>query len=164
MKKTFALITAFALTVAFAGVAQAQAQKTYRWKDKAGNVQYGNVPPQGVHATPLNVQPVSPATSGGAGSAPLTPAQEQLQFRRRRLEQQKAEAKAKRERARAEARKLNCTNARDALRTLESGQRVVKINAKGERYFLSGAERTRETAQARQAVSQWCRKSDETPR
>jgi transcriptional regulator with AAA-type ATPase domain len=45
---------------------------------------------------------------------------------------------------------------RALLRTLESGQRIARTDAKGERSFLDEAQVAQEAAKARQAVQQWC--------
>lgn len=146
------------------GTAHAQA---YKWVDKNGHVEYGDRPPAGAKVTPLrNVAPPSaPAASassanGGAKNAkkgPLTPAQQELEFRRRMKAAQDAAAKADRERKAAEEKKENCENARQTLRTLQSGQRIARTDSKGERYFISDEQRAQDTARARSAVSQWCK-------
>jgi hypothetical protein len=51
----------------------------------------------------------------------------------------------------------NCARAQDALRTLETGQRVARTDTKGERYFLDDAQTAQETARARQSVQEWCK-------
>lgn len=151
MKITLAAAVVLALAAFCAAGAQAQA---YRWKDSAGNVHYGDAPPPGVHATPLNLPAAPPAASHATQA--LTPAQEQQRFRKAQLEQRKAEEKAARAREQAQAKQQNCASARASLRTLESGQRVVTIDAKGERHYLDDAERAQQAARARKAVKQWC--------
>ncbi len=151
MRKTFVTGFAFAVAACVAAAAHAQA---YRWTDKDGHVQYGDAPPPGVRATPIAL-PASPAPSAGA-KPPLTPAQEEQQFRKRQLEKQKAEEKTAQEREQAEAKKQNCASAQESLRVLQSGQRVARVDAKGERYYLDDAQRAQETARAQEAVKQWC--------
>jgi len=153
-----------ALVAVVAGTAQAQG---YKWLDNNGHVHYGDVPPPGANATPLRPPP-EPATSSAPGAAgtggakdtikgPLTPAEQDLAFRRRLKEAQEAAAKADRERQDAEAKKANCESARQALETLGSGQRIMRADSNGERYFISDAQRAQDTSRAREAVSQWCK-------
>jgi len=156
------------LAAAAIGTAQAQA---YRWVDKNGHVEYGDTPPSGTKATRLRGVAPAPAqpgassaeTASGKGDAknpqngPLTPAQQELKFRREMKAAQDAAAKADRERKAAEEKKENCQNAQQALRTLQSGQRIARTDSKGERYFISDTERAQETARAQRAVSQWCK-------
>jgi len=150
----------------YTAVASAQ---LYRWVDSDGRVHYTNTaPPAGAKsrtlAAPANA-PVSPATPGesapdaaakDASKGPLTPAEQEQAFRKRQLETQKAAEKAEAERKESAAKADNCERAREYLRTLESGQRVSRTNAQGEREFLDDAVRARETESARQAVTDWC--------
>jgi len=151
-----------ALAAFAVGSAHAQA---FKWVDSSGNVGYGDAPPPGAtKVTPLQGIAPPPAaapsaeTSGAAGTkhGPLTPAEQDLEFRRRLKESQEAAAKADRERQAAEAKKANCESARQSLQTLDSGQRIMRIDSNGERYFISDTQREQETARAREAVGQWC--------
>lgn len=57
----------------------------------------------------------------------------------------------------AQVKRENCSRAQDALRTLESGQRISRTDSKGERYFLEESQIAQETAKARESVGQWCK-------
>ena len=149
------------------GLAAAAAHaQGYKWIDTDGHVKYGDTPPPGVKATPLGPPPPpvsteSPSSAAGGGAAaapkgPLTPAQQELEFRRRIKEAQEAAAKADKERQAAEDKKQNCASAQEALRTLESGQRIMRTDEKGERYYVSDQQRAADEARARQAVSDYC--------
>jgi len=144
------------LVLALAAAAQAQ---QYKWVDKNGRTQYGDVPPPGVKATALRPAPAPAAqpAAKGAGKAPLTPAEQELEFRRRQKEKDDAAMKEAQAKQASEAEKQNCENAKQTLRTLESGQRITRTDEKGERYFLDEAQIARETARAREAVSSWCK-------
>ena len=141
----------------------------YRWVDGDGRVHYSSTPPPaGVKSRTLAAPasaPVSPATNGegapdaaakDAAKGPLTPAEQEQAFRKRQLEAQKAAEKAEAERKESAAQADNCNRAREYLRTLESGQRVSRTNAQGEREYIDDAARARETESARQAVTDWC--------
>jgi len=154
MKASLGVGLVFGILVA----AAAQAQQ-YKWVDQSGRTQYGDVPPPGVKAIPLRA-PAGPAArpaSKDAGKAPLTPAERELEFRRRQKEKEDAAAKNAQAQQAAEAEKQNCENATQVLRSLESGERIARIDAKGERYFLDDAQRAQEIARARQAASSWCK-------
>lgn len=143
------------------GLAAAAQAQGYKWIDKDGNVHYGDRPPPGASVTPLGPPPPpvnmqSPSSAEGASKGPLTPAQQELEFRRRIKEAQEAAAKADKERQAAEDKKQNCANAQEALRTLESGQRIMRVDEKGERYFISDEQRAADEARARRAVSDYC--------
>lgn len=141
------------LSLAFAAGASAQ---LYRWVDKDGRVRYTDTPPPaGVQSRKLGA-PAPDAAAQGASKGPLTPAEQEQAFRKRRLEAQKAAEKSELARKEAEAKQQNCARAQEYLRTLESGQRVTRTNAQGEREFIDDATRARETQAARQAVRDWC--------
>jgi hypothetical protein len=166
MKRTCLLI---ALLLAAAGASAQQ----YKWVDRNGRVQYGDVPPAGANAVPLR-GPSSRAPAavedkadektqdkaegnGEAKKGPLTPAQQEAEFRKRREEAEKARLKQAEAAEQLSAKKENCTLAQNQLRTMESGQRISRTDASGERYFLDDAQIAQEAAKARQAVQQWCK-------
>jgi Domain of unknown function (DUF4124) len=153
MKRTF-LVPCFVLVLA--AVAGGAVAQQYKWVDESGRVRYGDVPPAGVQATPLR----APATGSAAPSPEardprtLTPEQE---FRMRQEDAQRErdmQAKADQD---AQGKRENCSRAQDALRTLESGQRISRTDSKGERYFLDEAQVAQETVKARESVGQWCK-------
>ena len=143
----------FAATLAFAATALAQ---QYRWVDKDGRVQYGDVPPPGVSASRLKGPAAAPAAAEPKTKGPLTPAEQEAAFRKRQLDGEKEREKQAQAEKQTQARQENCARAQQALRTLESGQRISRTDAKGERYILDDAQIAQETVQARQAVKASC--------
>jgi len=153
-------------------VATAAHAQGYKWVDQNGHTQYGDIPPAGVKATPLGAPPPpisapansapAPSAAGKAGAppaakkGPLTPAEQELEFRRRIKDAQEAAAKAEKEQQQAREKKENCDNARESLRVLESGQRVARVDEKGERYYISDQQRDADAARAREQVRQSC--------
>jgi len=119
---------------------------------------------EGAHAAPPAAPapaaaPDDAAKDAGAKDArkgPLTPAEQEQEYRKRQLEAQKARGKEALAAKDAEAKQENCVRAREALRTFESGQRVSRTNAQGERYYLDDDARASETEAARRAVQDWC--------
>jgi hypothetical protein len=151
------------LGVMLAVAAGASAQ-LYRWVDKDGKVRYTDTPPPaGVKARTLRA-PASAGSSAepeeaaakGAPKGPLTPAQQEQEFRKRQLEGQKGREKEDQAKREAETKQANCASARQALATLESGQRITRTDAQGERAFLEDDARAQETERARQSVREWC--------
>jgi hypothetical protein len=157
MKSTLLL---FGLLLVTAGASAQQ----YKWVDRNGRVQYGDVPPPGVSATPLRaptgrsapVPSAQPEAKAEAKKGPLSAAEQEAAFRKRQEEAEKDRQKQAQASEQAAARKENCTAAQNQLRTMESGQRIARTDANGERYFLDDAQVAQETAKARQAVQQWC--------
>jgi hypothetical protein len=146
MKRAFlALVVAAAASNAFA--------QQYKWVDEMGRVRYGDLPPAGVQATPLRAPPPGAATPApemkkDAAKAATPKRQEDTQKEREMQAKAEQDAQIKRE---------NCARAQDVLRTMESGQRIARVDSKGERYYLDDAQIAQETAKARESVQQWCK-------
>jgi len=165
-------IPAWALLIVACVMAATALAQTYKWVDKDGKIRYGDTPPPGVNAKTLStprgggspaVEPAANDTTAGknapakgARKGPLTPAEQEMEFRRRAKEAKENAAKAEKDKQEADARKQNCQDSRESLRALESGQRIARTDAQGERYVLDEAQTAQEAARARQAVSQWC--------
>jgi hypothetical protein len=159
----------FLVGVALALCAAAANAQQYKWKDSRGRTVYGDLPPAGVKATPLTstsappaASAAPPATEAGSKAAaksskPLTPAEQEMEFRRRVKEAQEAAAKQGKEREDERDRQQNCELAREQERTLSSGQRISRVDQKGERYYMNDAQRAQELAQARRSISDWCK-------
>jgi len=135
----------------------------YKWLDERGRVQYGDSPPPGAKATRLGppaaatAQPApKEADAKAAKKGPLTPAEQEAEFRKRQAEAAKEREKQAQATQEAQAKKENCSRAQESLRALESGQRIARTDAKGERYYLEDAQLAQETVKARQTVQQWC--------
>jgi hypothetical protein len=150
----------FLLALAFAGAAHAQ---QFKWIDKDGKTRYGDNPPAGVKATALGAPasgaaPASPAAAAkDAKKGPLTTAEREQDFRNRQREAKKASEKSDEERLAQAARKDDCERAREYVRTLESGQRIARTDASGERYFLDENQVAQEIVKARQSAQQTCK-------
>ena len=123
-----------------AGSALAQ---MYRWVDADGKVRYGDTPPPGAKTSSIK------APSGGAAPAaaaakdakkgPLTAAEQEQEYRKRQAESGKAAAKAEAENRAKTERNEACERTREYLSSLQSGQRIARADAKGERYYLEEA-------------------------
>jgi hypothetical protein len=159
----------FITSLAFTGAAAAQ----YKWVDQNGKVQYGDVPPPGVNASPMRrkAPPVtySPPEASDKNDAdkkdgdkkdnarkgPLTAAEQDAEFRKRHKDaEQERQKQAKAQQDAAEKRE-NCVRAQEYVRALETG-RLARTDSKGETYYLDEAQAAREATKARQSVQQWC--------
>ena len=145
------------IVLGFTGGAFAQ---QYKWVDKDGRLQYGDVPPPGVKAQRLRPPPTGSApapSSTGAAKKDDKPLSPEAAFQKRQKETKEAEDKAAKERAEADLRRGNCEAAQAALRQIQSGQRMMTMNAQGERVFLDDSARAAEEARAQKAVSENCK-------
>jgi Domain of unknown function (DUF4124) len=156
MKQAWVLL----LALAFAGAAQAQ---SYKWVDKDGKTRYGDTPPPGVKATSLK-GPASPgpapavpgAASKDAKKGPLTPAEQEQEYRKRTEAAAKDQQKADQERQAKADNAAECARTRESLRTLQSGQRITRTNAAGEIYYIDDSQLAQEISQAQQTISKFC--------
>lgn len=99
----------------------------------------------------------APGAPAAAASAPRTPLEKEVDARRRAADAEAA-AKAKATEARnAEIRAENCRKARAHITALESGQRMARVNDKGEREVLDDKARADEMRAAREVVTSDCR-------
>ena len=151
-------------------LAMPAANAQWKWRDKSGQVNASDRPPplevpeKDIIARPApevrNVFPVAGAASAASGAAatPRAPGGEaQLEARRRAAEQEQA-AKTKAEEERVKAQRAdNCRRARGHLAALEGGQRIARVNEKGEREVLDDRGIADETRQARAVISSDCR-------
>jgi len=153
MRRIFLLL---ALACA-AGAAQAQIRC---WNDADGKRACGDAPPPGAKVTTLRGAGAADAAPGAAAKdakkGPLSPAEQEQQFRKRQLDAQKAADKSAAAEKVAAEKQASCAQARDALRMYESGQRVTRTDANGERYFLDENQVAAETARAREVAQQTC--------
>jgi hypothetical protein len=159
MKRIFVIAVVMSFAALPGGNATAQ---QYKWTDRDGKVQYGDVPPPGAQATPLKGPRAAPAAAPAdaaakdAGKGPLTPAEQEAEYRKRQLEAQKGREKDERAAQDAQMKRDNCAGAQEQLRILESGQRYARTDAKGERYYVDDEQRAAEAARARKLVGDWC--------
>jgi hypothetical protein len=135
-------------------VATVAAAQQYKWVDKDGKVRYGDTPPPGVKAQALR-SPSGPAPAAATKGEKdkLSP---EAAFRKRQEDAAKEREKQAQSQEQMAAKKEECDRAQEALRTLTSGQRIVRTDPKGERYYLEDADIAKEAAKARQAVQQAC--------
>jgi hypothetical protein len=146
-----------AFTVA-TGAAQAQIKC---WNQDGKRV-CGDTPPPGAKVTTLRGPASGPAAPGPAPTGkdakkgPLTPAEREQEYRKRQAESRKAAEKQAAEGKTAEAKRYNCSQAREAVTTFESGQRIMRVRPDGERYFLDDAQIAQELAKSRQLVQENC--------
>ena len=135
-------------TLAFA----ATAQQIYKWTDKDGRVHYGEKPPEDVKSNEVKVQ------TGGSG-APTEDAQswkqKEVEFQKRKQERDKVDHAAGDADKAAERRKKLCENARGELQFVSSGV-LYENNDKGERVYLTEAQRAQRIERAKQKIAANC--------
>ena len=146
------------------------AHAQWKWRDQTGQINASDrPPPRDIPEKDILARPApearrasTPAPAASAASAAVPAARPpagdpQLEARRRAAEQeQAAKAKAEDERNKQQ-RAENCRRARGHLAALETGQRIARINEKGEREVLDDRGIAEETRQARSVIASDCR-------
>jgi Domain of unknown function (DUF4124) len=139
----------FAALFAWSGMASAV---VYKWVDAQGKVQYGDNPPDGVHAEVVELlgthaarqanttaKPVSSAsTPSGDKSATDTAAQKQISDDV------------------AQTRDKQCADAQDRYKKLIEGRRIYKTGPNGEREYLNSEEIDKQRLEAKSDVDTIC--------
>jgi len=127
-----------------------------KWVDADGKVHYSDSPP-----VDAEVESVRNISGKGQEAAPAdfsskTYSQREAELKKSRLEKKEASEKSALEAARQQERKQNCAAARENLRALESGTRLVTYDENGEKRFLDDAARELRMSSAREAVKTNC--------
>jgi hypothetical protein len=154
------------LTLALCLAAPAQAQ--WLWRDKDGQINASDRPPprdvpdKDILGRPaadgrrLLPAPAPPLAASGATAAP-TPLERELLARKRAAEQEQAAKTSADELRLAGQRADNCRSARSHQAALEGGQRIARVNEKGEREILDDKGRAEEMRRAREVIASDCR-------
>lgn len=156
----------------------APAEAQWRWRDASGRVTASDRPPPkeipekdilsrpasaALRRPPAAAEPASAAASGAVAASGVLAAsapgglQAEVEARRKRAEQEQA-ARAKADDVRLAAQRAeNCRRARSHVAALESGQRMAKVNERGEREVLDDRARADELRAARAVIASDCR-------
>lgn len=142
----------------------------WKWRDQRGQTQYSDLPPPlGVPERDILQRPsasgarralVITAPASAASAAPLAAvraSEPELEARRKKAEQDVADKKKAEEARLAVARADNCARAREQLRTIDSGLRMARVNAKGEREVIDDTTRAAEAERLRAMIASECK-------
>jgi len=120
----------------------------YKWTDAQGKIQYGDTPPNGVHAEVVELlgthaaRASSTASTDRPASAPSSP--------------NANDAKKAVDSDVAETRDKQCTDAQDRYKKLIEGRRLYKTGDNGEREYLSSEQIDSERLNAKREVDEIC--------
>ena len=119
----------------------------YKWTDAQGKIQYGDTPPDGVHAEVVELlgthaAHTSTASTERPASAPSSPAAN--------------DAKKAVDSDVAATRDKQCTDAQDRYKKLIEGRRLYKTGDNGEREYLSSEQIDSERLNAKREVDEIC--------
>jgi Domain of unknown function (DUF4124) len=140
----------FAALIAWSGMASAV---VYKWVDPSGKVQYGDRPPDGVHAEVVELLISHSASSARSAStaAPAPAARNASVPAAKDSDDKKAVAQDV-----AQTRDKQCTDAQDHYKKLIEGRRLYKTGPDGERQFMNSEEIDTERLNAKRDVDTIC--------
>jgi len=139
----------FAALIAWSGMASAV---VYKWVDAQGKLQYGDRPPDGVHAEVVELLiPHSASTRSASTPAPAPAAKNTAVPTAKDLDDKKAVDQDV-----AQTRDKQCTDAQDRYKKLIEGRKLYKTGPDGERQFMSSQEIDTERLNAKQDVDTIC--------
>lgn len=139
------------------------AAQIYEWRDAQGMLNYSDRPPAGVAAKlvkPGNIGAATASAPADESAEPQTPSwmERDRELRERRAQAAEARARADQERRLAAEREADCDRARGQLQALESGQRISRFNARGEREILDDETRAHELTRTRAWLDTNCKR------
>jgi hypothetical protein len=144
----------------------------WAWRDARGQMVYSDrAPPAEVKPEQIVKQPraaeavppapgSAPAPAAGATTVPArqkSAAELEMEFRQRQQQRAEAEKKTQEQQATNQQRNAECERARGYLMALERGERVFRLNAKGEREYLEDAQRNADIQRLRQQMAASCK-------
>jgi Domain of unknown function (DUF4124) len=130
----------------------------YKWTDAEGKLQYGDRPPDGVHAEVVQLLGTHASTARNASS---TPAQAESSGRPVVANPTPKDAADKKavDQDVAQVKDKQCTEAQDRYKKLIEGRRLYKPGPDGERQFMTSEEIDTERLNAKRDVDTICNSS-----
>lgn len=141
----------FAALVAWSGMAGAV---VYKWVDAQGKLQYGDRPPDGVHAEVVEL--LGTHVARGAQARPSETAPTYKGASRDQPNQDDASIRKAVDNDVAETREKQCADAQDHYKKLIEGRRLYKTSADGGRQYLTSEEIDSERVNAKRAIDETC--------
>jgi hypothetical protein len=137
----------FAALIAWSGMASAV---VYKWVDAQGKVQYGDRPPDGVHAEVVELLGTHVARQPSDTTKPQATAPGNSD------DKQAATVKKQVADDVAQTRDKQCADAQDRYKKLIEGRRLYKTGPNGEREYLTSEEIDKERLDAKTDVDTIC--------
>jgi hypothetical protein len=141
-----------AALLAWSGLASAV---VYKWVDAQGKLQYGDRPPDGVHAEVVELLGVHSASNRNA-SAPTKSADTAPKVAANNPSPKDAETKREVDQDVAQIKEKQCTDAQERYKKLIEGRRIYKPGPDGERQYMSSEEIDTERLNAKRDIDTVC--------
>ena len=141
----------FAVLLAWSGMAGAV---IYKWVDAQGKLQYGDRPPDGVHAEVVELLGTHVARGAPAKAPESAPTLRTTN--RDQSNQDDASVKKAVATDVAQTREKQCADAQDRYKRLIEGRRLYKAGADGERQYLTSEEIDSQRVNAKRDIDATC--------
>ena len=151
-------------TLAFVFIAPLAHAQVYKWVDKDGKVQYSDQPPAPNQTTSVPQRLTS--TSSSTAATPVAPGEkpdsEKAPDKNKEFEKRRTDAaeKAKKDEDAAKLalqKQERCNEAKGQVKSLESGIRISRTDANGERTFLDEDQRAKELERTQKIMADACK-------
>jgi hypothetical protein len=142
----------FAALIAWSGMAGAI---VYKWLDAQGKVQYGDRPPNGVHAEVVDGLGTQASRSAAARPPEPTPPTPRPITQDQPKTADPAVKKAV-DNDVAQTREKQCADARERYRKLIEGRRIFKTGDNGQREYLTSEEIDAQRLDAKREIDETC--------
>ena len=129
--------------------------QVFKWVDEKGRTHYGERPPDGVKANEV-AKPTPPSDPGRTREEPNWKAKARDVTKERRERENREAQDADREARTVAERQQRCREARIVLDRLQNVQRLYKYDAKGERVYMTDADRDAERVVANREAGESC--------
>jgi hypothetical protein len=146
----------FAALIAWSGMASAV---VYKWTDAQGKLQYGDRPPDGVHAEVVELLGTHAASARTATSTPQSAPLANNAGPRPTATPKDLDDKKAVDQDVAQTRDKQCTDAQDRYKKLIEGRRLYKTGADGGRQYMTSEEIDTERLNAKRDVDNICNSS-----
>jgi hypothetical protein len=142
-----------AALLAWSGMASAV---VYKWVDVQGKVQYGDRPPDGVHAEVVELLVAHAANSAPARASAPSQAAPALRGSPEKVSPKDVNDKKAIDQDVAQAKDKQCADAQDRYKKLIEGRHIYKTGADGERQFMTSEEIDTERLNAKRDIDNIC--------
>ncbi len=161
VRRSVPLARCVLVLAALAAAAPAAAQ--YQWRDASGKMVFSDQPPPSA-VKPGDViraesprPPTAAAATTQSAAPPPTLADREQEYRKRLKEREEAQRKQAEETEKAARLARACEEARGEIRSLESGMRMARVNAQGEREIVGDEERAKRIELLRRDLKDGCK-------
>ncbi len=127
-----------------------------KWVDAEGKVHYSDTPPPEVPTQTVRDVTGKGSNDASPGYTPKSLSEREAEMKKAKQSKDEAAQKKAQQDAEAENKKRNCAAARENLRVLESGTRIVTYDANSERSFMDDDARAQRMVEARKEVNASC--------